>query len=70
MIASNDSAAPESIVLGGDVLAGEAPQVLVPATHWQAAEARLGWTLVSCVVVPGFNFSGFELAAPGWHRGG
>lgn len=70
MIASHDSAAPESFVLGGDVLAGEAPQALIPATHWQAAEARLGWTLVSCVVVPGFDFSGFELAEPGWQPGG
>ena len=52
--------------LGGNVLGGEMPQALVPAGHWQATEAREGWALVSCVVVPGFAFSGFELAAPGW----
>jgi len=28
-----------------------------------------GWTLVSCVVVPGFEFAGFELAPPGWQPG-
>lgn len=42
------------------------PQVLVPADAWQAAEARNGWALVSCVVTPGFAFAGFELAPPGW----
>ncbi|HWI85899.1 MAG TPA: cupin domain-containing protein [Sphingomonas sp.] len=42
------------------------PQALVPAGEWQAAEARLGWALVSCVVVPGFDFAGFTLAPPGW----
>lgn len=52
--------------LGADVLAGETPQVLVPAGYWQAAEPSGGWALVSCVVVPGFSFSGFELAPPGW----
>ena len=25
-----------------------------------------GWTLVTCVVVPGFSFDGFELAPEGW----
>lgn len=44
----------------------EAPQRLVRAGEWQAAEAELGWTLVSCVVVPGFRFEGFEMAPEGW----
>lgn len=52
--------------LGPDVLAGQSPQVRIPAGHWQSAEADRGWALVSCVVVPGFQFAGFELAAPGW----
>lgn len=52
--------------LGGDVARGYAPQCLVPANRWQSAEARVGWALMSCIVVPGFDFSGFELAAPGW----
>lgn len=53
-------------LLGGDVLAGQTPQIRVPAGRWQATEARQGWGLVSCVVVPGFDFAGFELAPPGW----
>lgn len=56
----------QEIRLGGDVLAGEMPQALVPPHGWQAAEARDGWALVSCVVVPAFDFAGFELAPPGW----
>lgn len=56
----------ETLVLGGDVLAGQQPQGRVPAGHWQAAEAGRGWALVSCTVVPGFDFAGFELAPPDW----
>jgi predicted cupin superfamily sugar epimerase len=56
----------ERLPLGNDVLAGQSPQLRVPAGRWQATEAPQGWGLVSCVVVPGFDFAGFELAAPGW----
>jgi predicted cupin superfamily sugar epimerase len=58
------------IGLGGDVLGGYRPQQLVPANRWQSTEARAGWALVSCVVVPGFEFAGFELAPPSWSPGG
>lgn len=53
-------------MLGPDIESGERPQLLVPAHYWQAAEpvsdGAHGYTLVSCVVSPGFEFSGFELA--------
>lgn len=52
--------------LGPDVLAGDSPQIVVPAGQWQAAASTGDWTLVSCTVSPGFRFSGFELATPGW----
>lgn len=52
--------------LGGDPLAGQSPQLRVPKGEWQAAEARDGWALVSCVVTPAFDFAGFDLAPPGW----
>ena len=55
--------------LGGDVLAGETPQSLVPPHHWQSTETTGGWALVSCIVAPGFDFAGFTLAAPGWVPG-
>ncbi|MGY6635009.1 MAG: cupin domain-containing protein [Alkalilacustris sp.] len=50
--------------LGPDLLAGEMPQLIVPAGYWQAARSTGGWTLVGCTVSPGFTFDGFELAAP------
>ena len=52
--------------LGSDLGAGERPQVVVPAQGWQAARSTGAWTLVGCTVAPGFEFSGFELAAPNW----
>lgn len=56
----------QSLRLGPDVLGGEAPQGLVPAGWWQAAEPTGAWSLVGCTVSPGFRFEGFELAPPGF----
>jgi uncharacterized protein len=56
----------ERIRLGVDLMAGERPQAVVPAHAWQVAVSLGDWTLVGCTVAPGFTFSGFELAAPGW----
>lgn len=58
--------AARDMLLGGDVLAGEVPQGRVPTDHWQAATPQGGWTLVSCTVIPGFDFNGFTLAPPDW----
>ena len=68
-IASAESDAPVHHVLGVDLAAGERPQLVVPAGCWQAAESLGDYTLVSCVVAPGFDFAGFKLAAPGWAPG-
>ncbi|MGD9967814.1 MAG: cupin domain-containing protein [Hyphomonadaceae bacterium] len=54
------------VLLGPAVADGARPQAIVPANTWQAAESEGAWTLVSCVVAPGFEFSGFELAPPGY----
>ncbi len=51
-------------VLGTDLAAGERPQRVIPAHHWQSAESTGAFTLVSCTVSPGFLFAGFELAPP------
>jgi predicted cupin superfamily sugar epimerase len=53
-------------VLGPDLAAGQRPQVVVPPGHWQSARSLGDWTLVGCTVSPGFEFSGFEMAAPDW----
>lgn len=55
--------------LGGDVLAGDEPQVVVPAGAWQAARPLGAWGLVGCIVAPGFTYEGFELAPPDWEPG-
>lgn len=52
--------------LGPDLRAGQVPQVTVPAQHWQTAETLGAWTLVSCIVAPGFEFAGFEMAPEHW----
>lgn len=52
--------------LGPDIPAGQAPQVIVPKDHWQAARSTGAWSLVGCTVSPGFRFEGFTLAPPGF----
>jgi uncharacterized protein len=59
----------EHRVLGRNIEAGQLPQLVVPTRQWQAAEPLGAWTLVSCVVAPGFQFDGFELAPPDWAPG-
>lgn len=52
--------------LGPDVLAGDEPQVVVPAGHWQGARiaagpAALGWSLLGCTLSPPWDECGFDL---------
>lgn len=56
----------EAHTLGGDVLGGQKPQVVVPANWWQTAESLGHWTLVGCTVAPAFSFDSFEMAPPDW----
>jgi predicted cupin superfamily sugar epimerase len=57
-------------LLGDDPLAGHVLQHVVRPFEWQAAEAGEDWSLVACVVVPAFQFDGFELAPPDWRPEG
>jgi predicted cupin superfamily sugar epimerase len=61
--------APNRVRLGNDLGAGERPQAVVPAGHWQSAKSLGAWTLVGCTVAPGFEFAGFDLAPPGFEPG-
>ena len=56
----------ETKLLGRDLVRGERPQILVPPHVWQSARSQGDWTLAGCTVAPGFTFSGFEMAPPGW----
>lgn len=58
-----------TVRLGTDLAAGERPQAVVPAGAWQTARSLGAWTLVGCTVAPAFEFSGFEMAPPGWEPG-
>lgn len=50
-------------LVGTDVAAGHASQVLVPAGVWQRTRSSAYDALVSCLVSPGFDFADFELEA-------
>ena len=65
-----DASGRRDLRLGIDLAAGERPQAVVPAHAWQQAQSLGAWTLVGCTVAPGFEFAGFELAAPEFEPGG
>lgn len=60
------SGPPHVVRVGADLAAGETPQAIVPAGHWQQAESRGAWTLVGCTVAPAFLFERFEMAPLGF----
>lgn len=66
---SEDGVSARSYRLGPGLRQGEVPQAVIPPDSWQTAESLGAWTLVSCVVAPGFEFSGFEMAPDGWRPG-
>ena len=59
----------DSVVLGPDVAAGQAPQAVVEPAVWQSARPLGAFALVGATVTPAFAFEGFELrqevAGPG-----
>ncbi|MCV0370064.1 cupin domain-containing protein [Filomicrobium sp.] len=68
-IAPPDGAATRTI-LGKNLAAGERPQGVVPAGHWQQARSLGTFSLVGCTVAPGFEFSSFVMAPEGFEPGG
>jgi hypothetical protein len=51
-------------LLGSDIRVGHQPQLTVPSGHWQCAQPLNDEpTLVSCIVVPGFDFDDFVMDA-------
>lgn len=56
--------AARQFALGQDIDNGEQPQLLLPRNRWFGASVNRenSYTLVSCVVAPGFDFEDFELA--------
>ena len=68
-LAVTEISRPKTRILGPDLAVGQRPQLIVPPHHWQAARTLGAWTLVGCTVSPGFEFSGFVMAPPGWSPG-
>ncbi len=68
-IAKPDGSGRLVIMLGANLVAGHAPQAVVPRGWWQAARSTGAWSLVGCVVAPAFEFSHFEMAPEGWEPG-
>lgn len=71
-IAADEAKPVRTLRLGGRVTDGEQVQAIIPAGQWQSAEpvaGAAGYSLISCIVAPAFEFSGFELAPPGWAPG-
>ena len=58
----SDGSGPGDVVTIGDGV----PHFVVPPGMWQSATCAGDWSLVVCVVVPAFEWEGFELAPPGW----
>lgn len=73
-IAESDDGPVRTVRLGGRIGEGERPQLVVPEGQWQSAVpaggGAVGYTLISCIVAPAFEFSGFEVAPAGWAPGG
>jgi predicted cupin superfamily sugar epimerase len=60
--AGDEPGAETAAMVGGDLAAGQQPQVLVPGGVWQRAlPAGAAPVLVSCVVAPGFDFADFRV---------
>ena len=64
---SRDGRTTTKSLLSADI--GAEPHIVVPAGTWQSARSEGAWTLAGCTVAPAFEFSGFELAPPGWQPG-
>lgn len=65
-LSATDDGPRQDLTLGPDLTSGALPQLIVPPHPWQAARTTEDWTLVGCTVSPGFEFSGFTPASPGF----
>lgn len=48
-------------VLGPDIVAGQRPQLLVPAGVWQGSLSQGAWSLVGTTMAPPYTADGFHL---------
>lgn len=72
LTAPDEASQAEKVVLGRSTSQGQLLQHVIEPFQWQAAQpvsSSAGYTLVTCVVTPGFEFEHFELAPEGWSPG-
>ncbi len=72
LTAADEATSATKRVLGRSVSQGQLMQAVVEPGEWQAAQpiaSSAGYTFLTCVVTPGFEFEHFELAPEGWHPG-
>lgn len=59
-----DSQSVRKTILGSNILAGQMPQLVVPAGVWQGARLAVvqqGWALLGCTMAPGWDEREFTL---------
>jgi len=54
--------ATREVIIGNDILAGQEPQVMVPAGVWQGSmlEPGVDFALMGATMAPGFDFADYE----------
>lgn len=60
LLLAPDGAVAEPL-LGPDLVAGQRPQLVVPAGTWQGSSPAGEWSLVGTTTAPPFDWAGFEL---------
>lgn len=71
-LSESDEGPVRRVVLGADICSGQQVQQVVRPQEWQSArplDGDAGFSLVSCVVAPGFEFDRFVMAPEDWAPG-
>ena len=65
MIQINDDGKLDRFLIGNNVVASQAPQVVAPKGVWQASRLAEGgrWALMGATMAPGFENADFEMAS-------
>ena len=61
LLSAWDGSEPATSRVLGPVKAGSEAILVVPASEWQAAQCTGEYTLVTCLVAPGFDFADFAM---------
>lgn len=66
LVTLSDQGVFSKFILGMNLSKGERPQLCIPRGVWfgaaVSAESKTRYTLISCMVAPGFDFADFEMA--------